>query len=173
MKEVVKKWYAVYTRPKWEKKVAALLTMKEIENYCPLNRVIRQWSDRKKISDEPLFTSYVFVRSCQREYISVLETDGVINYVNWLGRPAVIPDSEIELIKEFLLEYRHVKLEKITVNVNDTVEIKHGVFIEQKGRVVEVYNKTVKVLLPSLGYIMLAEVPKCHVEVIKKGSETK
>ena len=51
-----KKWYAVYTRPKWEKKVAELLSRKRIENYCPLNKSIKQWSDRKKTIFEPLFT---------------------------------------------------------------------------------------------------------------------
>jgi hypothetical protein len=51
------KWYAVYTRPRWEKKVAEILTDKKIENYCPLNKVVRQWSDRKKIVHEPLFTT--------------------------------------------------------------------------------------------------------------------
>ena len=54
-------WYAVYTKPKWEKKVAELLARKGIEHYCPLNRVLKQWHDRKKWVEEPLLTSYVFV----------------------------------------------------------------------------------------------------------------
>ena len=57
-----KKWFVVYTKSRCEKKVADLLTKKGIENYCPLNRVQKQWSDRKKIILAPLFTSYVFVR---------------------------------------------------------------------------------------------------------------
>lgn len=164
-----KKWFAVYTRSKCEKKVTALLTSKEIENYCPLNKVIRQWSDRKKIMYEPLFTSYVFVRTTEKEHVRVVQTEGIINYVSLQGKPAVIPDSEIDLIKKFLQEYSNVKLDKLIVGVNDTVKIKYGLFIEQEGQVIEVHNKTVKVLLPSLGYIMLAEVHKSHVEVIKKG----
>jgi transcription antitermination factor NusG len=165
--EMAKKWYAVYTHAKWEKKVAALLTRKNIENYCPLNRVLRQWSDRKKIIYEPLFTCYVFARVNEKEHASVLETYGVLNYVNWQGKPAVIRDSEIDLIKNFLLEHINVRLEKLEVGVNDTVRIKCGLFMEQQGRVIEVLDKTLRVSLPSLGYVMLAEIPKSHVEVVK------
>ncbi|THU40210.1 UpxY family transcription antiterminator [Niastella caeni] len=169
--EPIKKWYAVYTHAKWEKKVANLLARKEIENYCPLNRVLKQWSDRKKIVYEPLFTSYVFVRVSQKENISVLQTDGVLNYVNWKGKPALIRDSEIELIKNFLFDHSNVRLEKIAVEVNDTVRIKYGLFVEQEGRVTEVMDKTIRVLLPSLGYAMLAEIPKSHIEVINNRSK--
>ncbi|WP_242696178.1 UpxY family transcription antiterminator [Longitalea luteola] len=164
--KAVKKWYAVYTHAKWEKKVASLFTRKNIENYCPLNRVLRQWSDRKKIVYEPLFTCYVFARVTEKERISVLQTDGVLNYVTWQGKPAVIRDSEIEVIKNFLLEHSNVRLEKIDVDVNDRVRIKCGLFMEQEGLVMEVLGKTVRVSLPTLGYAMLAEIPKSHVEVV-------
>ncbi|MBL0358846.1 MAG: UpxY family transcription antiterminator [Chitinophagaceae bacterium] len=52
----------MYTKPRWEKKVACLLDEKGIENYCPLNKVVKQWSDRKKVVLEPVFKSYVFVK---------------------------------------------------------------------------------------------------------------
>src|SRR4029077_16112 len=97
-----KKWFAVYTRPRWEKKVAEILTRKKVENYCPLNKVLRQWSDRKKIVHEPLFTSYVFVRVSESEIMSLKRINGVTNLVYWLGKPAIIRDSEIETIKMFL-----------------------------------------------------------------------
>src|SRR5215211_7314686 len=108
---LTKKWYAVYTRPKWEKKVAESLTRIEIENYCPLNKVMRRWSDRNKIVHEPLFTSYVFVRTTEKEHLQLKQTDGVLNLVHWLGKPAVIKDSEIEIIKKFLQEHMNVRLE--------------------------------------------------------------
>ena len=62
MNENNKYWYAVYTRPRWEKKVASLLDDKDIVHYCPLNKVTRQWSDRKKVVMEPLFKGYIFVQ---------------------------------------------------------------------------------------------------------------
>lgn len=161
-----KKWYAVYTRPRWEKKVADLLVKKHIENYCPLNKVIRQWADRKKLVLEPLFTSYVFVHAEIAEHLAIKQTDGIMNFVYWLGQPAVIRDEEIDAIKEFLDEYRNVQLEKINVNMHDRVRISSGPLMAREGDVIEVRNRTVKVQLPSLGYAMTAEVEKGNVEII-------
>ena len=62
MTEISSWWYAVNTRPRWEKKIAKVLDTKGIENYCPVNKVTRQWSDRKKVILEPLFKCYVFVK---------------------------------------------------------------------------------------------------------------
>lgn len=160
------KWYAVYTRPRWEKKVAEILTDKKIENYCPLNKVIRQWSDRKKIVLEPLFTSYVFVRTPEKLLYEVRKVNGVVNLVYWLSKPAVIRDEEIDCIKIFLSEHKNIKLEKCSVNVNDTVRIIKGPLMEYEGNVIAVKRATVKISLPSLGYAMIAEVEKTNVEVI-------
>ena len=163
-----KKWFAVYTRPRWEKKVAELLTRKRIENYCPLNKTVKQWADRKKVVLEPLFTSYVFVRVSEKEHSQLLKTDGIFNLVYWLGRPAVIKDAEIEAIQDFLEEHQNVQLERIAVNVNDHVRIVSGALLAQEGHVVSVKNKRVKVLLPSLGYLMSAEVEAARIEVIRE-----
>ena len=162
------KWYAVYTRPHREKKVAELLTLKRIENYCPLNKVVRQWSDRKKIIHEPLFSSYVFARISERELLPLKKTDGVINLVYWLGKPAVIRDEEIDCIRKFLNDHRNVQLEKIPVSINDTVRVINGPLMEYEGNVIAVSNKTVKIVLPSLGYMMIAEVAKDNIEVVMK-----
>ena len=149
-------WYAVYTRPKNEKRVADLLERKSIEHYCPLHKVQKQWSDRKKIIEQPLFTSYVFVRLHRTELIPVRETDGVINLVHWLNKPAVIKDEEIDAIRRFLNEHKTVSLEKQKINVNDQVRVSAGPLMMHEGRVVEILHKTVKVSLPSLGYALIA-----------------
>jgi transcription antitermination factor NusG len=161
-----KKWYAVYTRPRWEKKVADMLVRKQVETYCPLNKVVRQWADRKKVVEEPLFTSYVFVHSNALEQLTVKQTDGVLNFVYWLGQPAVIKDEEIDAVRQFLDEYHDVQLEKINVNMNDRVKISDGPLMAREGNVIEVRNRTVKVQLPSLGYALTAEVDKANVEII-------
>lgn len=165
MKET-RNWYAVYTKPRWEKKVAELLTKKNIENYCPLNRVRKQWADRKKTVDEPLFTSYVFVRVTEHEQIKLRNTDGVINLVYWIGKPAIIKNEEIEIIKEFLSEHQQVSLEKISVKVNDLVQVIGGALMNYEGKVASVMTKTVKVLLPSLGYMIVAEVEKINIKLL-------
>lgn len=160
------KWYALYTRPRWEKKVATLLTQKNIENYCPLNKVHRQWKDRKKIVFEPIFKSYVFVYTSIDKHLSVKQTDGVFNFVYWLGSPAIIKDKEIDLIKNFLSDHRNVKILSTEINLNDRVRISGGPFTLEEGSVVEIKRKTVKVFLPSLKIALYAEVDKANVEKV-------
>lgn len=158
------KWYAVYTRPCWERKVAHLLTKKQIENYCPLQKSYRQWSDRRKIVYDPLFKSYVFIHVSVKEQVPVLQTDGVLNIVSYLGGPAVIRDEEIELVRRFLNDYKNVQVHKLDLQVNDHVRINRGPLTTRTGTVLLVKSKTVKVLLPSLGFAMTAEVEMGSIE---------
>ncbi len=165
-----KQWYALYTRPRWEKKVAEQLSRKKIECYCPLNKVVRQWSDRKKTVLEPLFVSYVFIYATQADFLSVRQTPGVINYVYWLGKPATVREEEINVIKRFTEEHENVKLEKIQISLQDNVRIIAGPLMSVTGKVMEVKPKTVKVHLPSLGFAMIAEIARTQIEVIKEGA---
>jgi transcription antitermination factor NusG len=150
-----------------------MLVKKRIETYCPLNKVVRQWADRKKVVFEPLFTSYVFVHINAQEQLAVKQTDGIMNFVYWLGQPAVIKDEEIDAVKQFLEEYQNVQLEKIAVNMNDRVKISNGPLMAREGDVIEVRNRTVKVQLPSLGYALTAEVDKSNVEIISMNTSYK
>lgn len=171
MEQLVKNWYVVHTRPRWEKKIAHQLEQKKIEHYSPLNKVQRQWSDRKKIVLEPLFTGYVFVRLEEGQQIPVRQISGVLNFVYWLKKPAVIRNEEIETIKRFLDEYQYVKLEKTAVNVNDQVRVLSGPLMERQGNVLEIKHKTVKVSLPSLGYMLVAEIQKTNIEIVSLFSD--
>lgn len=160
-------WYALYTKPRWEKKVASTLHAQNFTCYCPLNKVIRQWSDRKKVVLEPLFRSYVFVQVTEKEQAAVKGVDGVVSFVKWLGKPAIIKDEEIAIIQRFLNEHSNIQVEKTRVHLNDTVRIISGPLMEQVGNVVMIKNTRIKVVLPSLGYIMSAEVESSDVEVIQ------
>jgi len=159
-----KQWYALYTKPRWEKKVAESINRNQLEAYCPLNKVVRQWSDRKKIIEEPLFNSYVFTRLLPSEHTLVRQINGVVNFVYWLGRPAIIRLEEIQCIKDFLYQYQNVKLEKAPIHIDDDVQIINGPLAELKGRVVSVNHKTVRVILKSLGYALTAEIERLHVK---------
>jgi transcription antitermination factor NusG len=150
------RWYALYVRSRSEKKVSETLDAKQIENYCPIQRIERNWSDRKKIILEPLFKSYVLVRLAPKAHIPVLQTDGVIGFVTFQGKPAVIRDEEIDIVKQFLQDHDHIQVERIDVNVNDEVTIIHGPLMQQTGQVMEVNNRMVKVMLPSLGFALVA-----------------
>ena len=131
---------------------------------------MKQWSDRKKIILEPLFTSYVFVRITSEEQLAIRQTDGILNFVYWLNKPAVIRSEEIDIIKQFLNEHSSVRLEKVAVNINDRVRVVGGPFMEQEGQVISIKNKSVKVMLPSLGYLMYVELETAKVKIIHGSS---
>lgn len=159
-------WYAVYTKPRWEKKVADALIRKQVETYCPINRVTHQWSDRKKIVEEPLFKSYVFVRIPESLKTPVRETSGIVNFVYWLGKPALIPDHEIDLIKNFLQQYEDVEVESFPIHENDLIQITSGPLMYQRGRVIEAGKNTVKAILYSMGFALTATVKKSEMVLI-------
>ncbi|MCW3094238.1 MAG: antitermination protein NusG, partial [Ferruginibacter sp.] len=119
---------------------------------------------------EPLFISYVFVQIKELEMQSVRSTDCVINFVYWLGKPAVISDDEIAIMKQFMNEYSNVKLEKIPFNHEGLGRVVGGAVGEYKSNMVSVKNNTVNIALPSLGYIMVAEAEKAgEVAVVPSG----
>ncbi len=156
-----KKWYALYTKPRWEKKIDARLLKKGIDSWCPLQKVERQWSDRKKVVEDPLFKSYVFVRIDTSERSNVLMTDGVLNFVYYLGKPAIIKDEEVNNIKMYLAE----KDARITViseegfAPGEKVRVNFGVFMDKEGTVLRGGKKKVYVQLQSLGQVMVVEFP--------------
>jgi len=154
------KWYAIYTRPRWEKKVNSLLAQKGIESYCPLNKVRRKWSDRIKTIDEPLFKSYVFVKVSDDQRTSVRMTNGVVNFVYWNGKPAIIKEKEIQTIKRFLDEFENIQVVKIDFEPEERVRVIAGPMMDQEGKVIEIKNKTVKVCIDSLGYMLVAYIDK-------------
>ena len=153
-----KNWYAVYTRPQCEKRVAALFTKKKIENFCPLSCVETQSFRKHKLVFEPLFKSYVFVYVTEAETESLKNTDGVVNLLYWLGTPAIIKDDEIAAIREFVNDHRNIKLERTLVNINDVARNFNASSYAIEGKLVTVKNKTIKINLPSLGYTMIAKI---------------
>ncbi len=140
--------------------MAALLSQKSIETYCPLNKVRRKWSDRVKLVEEPLFKSYVFVKISEEERTPVRMTDGVINFVYWDGKPAVIKDKEIMVIRQFLNDHENVALVKIDLRPGQQVRITGGPLMDLEGKVLELKNKVAKVLIESMGYMLVADIDK-------------
>lgn len=155
-----RKWLAVYTRPRWEKKVNQLLEEKGVERYCPLNKIRRKWSDRIKVVEEPLFKSYVFVKVNDDDRTEIRMTPGVINFVYWQGKPAIIKEKEINIIKRFLDEYENVEVRPIEIKINQRVRINAGPMMEQEGKVLDIKHKAITVAIDSLGYILIATIDK-------------
>ncbi len=158
-----KNWYVVYTKPRWEKKVHALFLEHSLEAYCPLNRLKKKWSDRTKWVEEPLFKSYVFVKVGEEETTRVRMVCGVVNFVYWLGKPAVVKDREIETIRKFLNDHTEVLAEPIDIRNGMNVTIRQGVLMDKDGKVVKVLNNKVRVVIESIGYSLMAVIDKSNV----------
>ena len=158
--ELTRKWLAIYTKPRWEKKVNLLLQEKGFESYCPLNKVRRKWSDRVKIVMEPLFKSYVFIKVTEDDRAAVRMTAGAINFVYWQGKPAVIREKEITAIKRFLDEYENVEARPVALRVNQRVRVTNGSLMDQEGKVLDIRRKMAKVAIDSLGYILVAYIER-------------
>jgi transcription antitermination factor NusG len=142
--------------------------MKGIESYCPLNKVHRKWSDRVKMIEEPLFKSYVFVKVPDEDRLTVRMTDGVVNFVYWNGKPAVIKEREILNIQKFLGQHENVSLINIDIKLNDQVVVTLGPLMDKEAKVIEVKNKVAKVVIESLGYILIASISKKNLFPINK-----
>jgi transcription antitermination factor NusG len=158
-------WYVVYSKPRWEKKVYTTLMDNNIEAYCPMNKVRRKWSDRLKWVDEPLFKSYVFVHIREEEQIHVRATSGVVNFVYWLGKPAIVKDKEIELIRKFLDDYTEVQVIPLDLQVNSRITIRRGAFMNKRAKVIRLLNNKVQVIIESIGFTLLAIVDKSNVSL--------
>ncbi len=165
------KWYAVYTKPRCEKKVAEILTRKKIENYCPLNRVEKYWSGSKKFIEEPIFSNYIFVRGIEMQHTQLKKIHGVVNLVYWLGKPVVISEIEIETMRRFLNDHVNVTLEKTTIDLYNPESKMHEPRNEPDSRVISVKSKKVYVNLSSLGYRIAAEIKLPNVKVIPSASQ--
>jgi transcription antitermination factor NusG len=165
-----KSWYVVYTKPRWEKKVYAFFLQEGLEAYCPLNRLKKKWSDRTKWVEEPLFKSYVFVKAGEGETTRVRMVSGVVNFVYWLGKPAVVKDKEIETIRKFLNDHTEVLVEPIDILKGMNVTIRRGALMDKDGKVVKVLNNKVRVVIESIGYSLMAVIDKSNVSPRKRQS---
>lgn len=147
-------WYVVYTKPKWEKKVADKLNQLGIECYCPLITQIKQWSDRKKKVELPLFNSYVFVQLSDSERNLVFQAAGVVRYLFWLGKPAIVKDQEIEIIKKSLKATNISDVSVHPIQVGDRIKLESGAFSDQSAIVQEVSNNYYILILETLGCVL-------------------
>ncbi len=147
-------WYVVYTKPKWEKKVAERLNEIGVVTYCPLVTKTSQWSDRKKKISVPLFNSYIFVQLEEKERHRVFDIPGAIRYLFWLGKPATVRDSEIEAIQKWLSAPGTYEVTLDQWKKGDKVVLESGPFISQSATIQEVKQNHYILILESLGCLL-------------------
>src|SRR5208283_3652202 len=95
-------WYALYTCPRHEKRVAEQIEQRHISCFLPLYRSVRRWKDRRKELELALFPGYVFVRIAPQNRLHVLKVPGVVRLVTFNGLPSALPESEIESLRRGL-----------------------------------------------------------------------
>ncbi len=153
------KWYAVYTRLNHEKAVEASLFNKGIEVFLPKRKVLRNWADRKKLIVEPLFSQYVFVRICHKEYFEVLANPSVLYFVMFDGKAVSIPDIQIEMIKEFVSNDIRFEVIEDNIKPRQRVILSQGPF---KGYVGEIVNykgtRTLQLAIENLNHSILVNL---------------
>lgn len=151
-------WYVIYTKPRWEKRVAEELFKFGIEAYCPTVTEVRQWSDRKKKVESPLFKSYVFVKMAGKSRDKVFECPGVVRYLFWLGKPAVVKDAEIDTIKKWLDNDEMEIVSTDHLSPGDHVTIAGGNFKGQDAIIQKIGKKRLRLILKSMGWVVNVKV---------------
>ncbi|NAW50041.1 UpxY family transcription antiterminator [Elizabethkingia argentiflava] len=158
----IKGWYVVYTKSRYEKKIAQNLVEQNFKVYLPLNTTISQWSDRKKKVEKPLFSSYVFVYLENiKDYTKALSIDGVVLFINFGGRLVRVLDEEINRIKIFLNQFSQVELKNsLDIKVGERRRIASGPFANYQCEIVKIdNNQKIGVRIESLQQILMAQIP--------------
>ena len=153
-------WFVLYTKPKNEKKVADKLKAKGIDVYCPLIKVKRQWSDRIKTIEEPLFKSYCFVNLEERERANVFGVSGIVRYLFWQNKAAIVRDSEIDAIKAMLNEADQCQSDINFVELGSRFSINSGSFNKLSGTVVRQQGKIVSIILDVMQMVITVDHSK-------------
>lgn len=166
-------WYAVYTLSRFEKKISTQIQEMGIECYLPLNKVLRQWKDRKKWVEEPLLRSYVFVKVSQKEYYEIFKVEGVVRYVCFSGKAVPIKESQIETLKIISSnKIPVVVLEKNNIPPGQPIKIVSGLFTGFEGEMVKYMGKNkILVRIEQIGRILSVNLPIDQIEIAEKSTE--
>jgi len=153
-------WYAVYIKSRAEKKAQTELQHKGIESFLPLQRKLRQWSDRKKWVEMPLIPGYLFVKICRLEYDSVLQSNFIVSFVRFQGTAAVIPDHQIDYLKLMLKQDNlNIEITPESLEPGQTIEVIAGPLIGLQAKLVHIKGKDkAAVEFEQLGYSALIEI---------------
>lgn len=158
-------WYAIYTNPRAEKKVAILLQQKGIETYLPLVTTLKQWSDRKKKVTEPIFKSYLFVNiDYSKDYTHVLNIPGVVKFIKIGGELTPIRVSVIEAIKFSLSNFDEITICENTIDINQPVIIQSGPLKGLEGTILKKQSASYFLLtIEQLGTTIQAKLPAAYI----------
>ena len=167
-------WFALYTRSQSERKVAVELQYHGIEVFLPMISRWRQWSDRKKKVDEPLFRSYVFVFVSDKEYYTALNVPGAVRFVTFGGKAVPIPENQIVAIREYLKEPEEIAEAEVSFKEGELVRIKAGPMEGLIGKMLRYKNKFRLIIqIDAIGQSITLHVPRSRVELVTGSEELK
>lgn len=161
-------WYALYTRSRAEKKVHLELQKRAITSFLPMRQTFRQWSDRKKKVEVPLFNSYVFIQISPKEHLPALQIDGVVKFVTFEGKAVPIPEQQIEAIKAYLGEGAP-EYDESEINLQEgvSIEITRGPMMGLLGILLTFKGKhRVRVEIDCVGSSLILDVPKTSLRMV-------
>ena len=163
-----KKWFAIYVKSRSEKKVLKLLEDIGIESFLPLITRVKQWSDRKKKVEEPLFRSYLFVNIPLNDYYTVLNVNGVVKFITFEKKPVPVPDNQIIAIKEYLNDTELHSINYEDFKEGDLVRVKTGQMKDLVGRFVKINGKhRVIIDIEAVGQSLAVNIARSNVEAVK------
>jgi transcriptional antiterminator RfaH len=158
--QVVPKWYAIYTCPRAEKQVHTRLLEESVESFLPLQKTYRQWSDRKKLIEKPLLSSYVFVRVVPKEFSKVYTTNGVVKFVSFEGKPVAIPQKQIDNLKLLVNSDATIEVTTEKFEKGDNVEVMMGSLVGLTGELIKIgKQKRVVVRIDKLEQNIIVTIP--------------
>ncbi|HBS84983.1 MAG: hypothetical protein A2W91_07090 [Bacteroidetes bacterium GWF2_38_335] len=159
-----KKWFALYTRPRFEKKAFDDLVKNGFEAYLPLYKTLRVWSDRKKMVEAPLFSSYCFVRIDPKFYLEPLKAYGVVKYVWFDGKPVPVPEKEIDSVKILCGSMLPLEYASLDLEPGQKIRINHGVLKGLEGEYIEKAGKNkILVRVNSISHALMVTIDPAYL----------
>ena len=145
-------WHVIYTKARAEKKVEERLNNFGIEAYCPVKQEVKQWSDRKKKILVPVLPSMVLVNIDEKDRNKVFNIPGVVRYMFWLNKHAIVKNGEVDSLKNLLNQNKIISQETTALKVGEKIDVPG--FENQSGIIKKVSNNQIWVVLKKLGYVI-------------------
>lgn len=163
-----KQWFAIYTRARTEKRVHERFTDLGYESYLPLVKTLRQWSDRKKMVEVPLLNSYVFVKIRPDQLREVIQVDGAARYISFEGKPAAIPDNQINNLRLLVNSEEQIEVTGERLSQGDPVEVTHGTLKGLNGELVKIGSRNrVIVRINKLDLNLIIKIQKAFLRKLR------
>ena len=161
------KWYALYTRPRAEKLVFQRLVEEGIETFLPLQKTYRMWSDRKKLVEKPLLSSYIFVKTKKKNFPKVYKTNGVVKFVSFEGQPVSIPQNQIDNLRLLINSDAVIEVSCEKLATGDNVKVINGSLIGLTGELIKIGSRNrVVVRIDRLDQNLILKIPKAFLRKV-------